>query len=337
MIYTGKQVLVTGGLGFIGSNLALRAVTLGADVTIVDSSVEGCGANLHNISPIRDQARVLPFDIAQAREFSDAIANADVIFNLAGEISHLNSMKCPERDLAINTTAQLRFLNACAQAAPGVRIVYASTRQVYGAPLYLPVDEAHPINPVDFNGIHKHAAAMYHLMLSRAGFLDAVALRLTNVYGPRMALNTPAQGFLSAYLRRLALGEGLEIYGDGSQVRDLVYVDDAVEAFLLAGAAPRLFSRTYNVGGLETLPIAEIARICGEAAGGAELKFVPFPETLKRIDIGGYSTDTSLIQRELGWRPTVRFAAGIARTLQYYRTELPHYLPDESGRRTNLA
>jgi UDP-glucose 4-epimerase len=325
MSYTGKRVLITGGLGFIGSNLALRTAALGAEVTIVDSSVEGCGANLHNIAPIRERVRLLPFDIGQTREVSGAIAKSDVIFNLAGEISHLHSMECPERDLEINTTAQLRFLNACTREAPGVRIVYASTRQIYGAPRYLPVDETHPINPVDFNGIHKHAAAMYHLMLSHAGLLDAVELRLTNVYGPRMALNIPAQGFLSTFLRRLILGEGLEIFGDGSQVRDLIYVDDAVEAFLLAGAAPRLLSRTYNVGGPEALPIAEIARICGEAAGGAPLTFVPFPEALKKIDIGGYSTDTALIERELGWKAVIQPGDGIARALEYYRTELPHY------------
>src|SRR5580700_4218669 len=169
MCYVGKKILITGGLGFIGSNLALRAVALGAEVTIVDSSVEGCGANPHNIAPIRERVRLLPFDIGQAREFAGAIAKADVIFNLAGEISHLSSMECPERDLAINTTAQLRFLIACAREAPGVRVVYASTRQIYGPPRYLPVDESHPIDAVDFNGIHKHAAAMYHLMLSRAG------------------------------------------------------------------------------------------------------------------------------------------------------------------------
>jgi UDP-glucose 4-epimerase len=325
MVYVGKKILITGGLGFIGSNLALRAVALGAEVTIVDSSVEGCGANPHNIAPIRERVRLLPFDIGQAREFAGAIAKADVIFNLAGEISHLSSMECPERDLAINTTAQLRFLTVCAREAPGVRVVYASTRQIYGAPRYLPVDESHPIDAVDFNGIHKHAAAMYHLMLSRAGFLDAAELRLTNVYGPRMALNLPHQGFLSAFLRRLALGEGLEIYGDGSPLRDMMYVDDAVEAFLLAGSVPRLPSRTYNVGGPEALPIAEIARICSEVAGGAALKFIPFPEALKKIDIGGYATDDALIERELGWKPAVQLADGIARALAYYRKELPHY------------
>ena len=326
MRYEGKGVLVTGGLGFIGSNLAIRCVELGARVTIVDASIEGCGANLHNIAAIRGQVRLLPLDIGQAAEFAAEIAEADVIFNLAGEISHLHSMQFPERDLESNTVAQLRFLNVCKSEAPGVRIVYAGTRQIYGEPEYLPVDESHPIHPVDFNGVHKYAATMYHHMLTRIGCLDAVVLRLTNVYGPRMALHIPSQGFLSAFLRQIVLGEGLEVYGDGSQQRDLVYVDDVVEAFLLAGAHARPPSNTYNVGGAEALPIAKIAEICSGLAGGVRIKPRPFPEELKKIDIGSYQSDTSRIERELGWKPKVRAADGLRRSLEYYRKELPHYL-----------
>lgn len=337
MIYKDKRVLVTGGLGFIGSNLAIRAAALGAVVTILDSSMAGCGANLYNIEPIRASARVLPFDLSDPPRYAAALAEADVIFNLAGEISHLHSMDYPERDLALNITGQLRFLQACARVNPGVRVVYAGTRQIYGVPRYLPVDEQHPIEPVDFNGIHKHAAAMYHLMLSRAGSLDAVELRLTNVYGPRMALDIPTQGFLGVFLRRLLLGEPLEIYGDGAQTRDLVYVDDAVEAFLLAGSVPRLPSRTYNVGGPAALPIAEIARLCAVAAGGAALQFQRFPEALKRIDIGSYAADWSLISRELGWRPSIALPEGIARTLAYYRPELDRYLTREGAASAGLA
>ncbi len=230
-----------------------------------------------------------------------------------------------------------RFLDGCKKKTPAVRIVYAGTRQIYGAPHYLPVDESHPIDAVDFNGIHKHAAAMYHLMLTRVGLLDAVELRLTNVYGPRMALHLPAQGFLSAYLRRLTLGEGLEVYGDGEQLRDPVYVDDVVEAFLLAGSSDRLTSRTFNVGGPEALSIAEIARVCSDVAGIVPAAFRPFPEALKKIDVGSYTTDWSLIEREFGWRPTVRLADGISRTLAYYADRLGHYLPGESIPRAPVA
>lgn len=326
MNYQDRKVLITGGLGFIGSNLAIRAVSLGARVTVVDSSVAGCGAMAHNLASIRDRVRVIPLDIGQASEFRDIIAQSGVIFNLAGEISHLRSMEFPERDLEINTTAQLRFLSVCKVEAPGVRIVYAGTRQIYGVPQYLPVDEMHPINPVDFNGIHKYAATMYHLMLTRGGHLDAIVLRLTNVYGPRMALHLPSQGFLSTYLRRILCGESLEVYGDGEQVRDVVYIDDVVDAFLLAGLVRNPTSRTYNIGGPEPLAIAEIARVCARAAGGLAVRYREFPAALKTIDIGGYVADRSRIEHELGWTPRVRFTQGIESTLAYYRGDPDHYL-----------
>ncbi|MBI1896453.1 MAG: NAD-dependent epimerase/dehydratase family protein [Acidobacteria bacterium] len=327
MNYRGLNVLVTGGLGFIGSNLTLRLVELGAKVTIVDPILPGCGGNACNIDPVRESVRVIGADISDAAQFRDTIAASDVIFNLAGEISHLHSMHFPERDLQINTVAQLRFLLECKAAARGVRIVYAGTRQVYGKPRYLPVDEGHSIEPVDFNGVHKYAATQYHRMLTRTGDLDAYMLRLTNVYGPRMALDAVCQGFLSTYVRRLLLGQPLEIYGDGRQLRDPVYVDDVVQSFLIAGRAQGTISRSFNVGGPEALSLAELARLAASAAGAPEPVLRPFPDDRKNIDIGSYRTDNNRIGRELDWSPRVRFADGIRRTLDFYRERLPHYLP----------
>lgn len=324
--YHNVPVLVTGGLGFIGSNLVIQLVHEGAIVSVADPSVPGCGANLHNLHPVRDRVRVLPVDLADAAALALEIAQSQVIFNLAGEISHLHSMDFPERDMQINAVAQLQFLRECARRNPAARIVYAGTRQVYGVPEYLPVDERHPIAPVDFNGVHKFAAAMYHEMLTRAGQLDAIVLRLTNVYGPRMALDVPCQGFLSTFLRRLLLGQPLEIYGDGRQLRDPIYVDDAVEAFLLAGIAGRKPYCVFNTGGIEPLSLEQIARIAAEANGGAAISFRPFPEHVKPIDIGSYYTDSTRIQRELGWKPRTRFADGIRLTLAYYGREVAHYL-----------
>src|SRR5215831_14378998 len=203
MSYEGKAVVITGGLGFIGSNLAIRLISAGARVSIIDSSEPGCGANLHNIQPVADQCKILDLDIADAHRAKDVIRQADIIFNLAGEVSHVHSMEFPERDLRINSLAHLRFLQVCAREAPAIRIVYAGTRQVYGIPKYLPVDEDHPVRPVDFNGVHKFAATMYHLIFARMRVLDAVVIRLSNVYGPRMALDVPCQGFLSTFIRRL--------------------------------------------------------------------------------------------------------------------------------------
>jgi UDP-glucose 4-epimerase len=324
--YFQTRAVVTGGLGFIGSNLVIRLVELGARVTVVDAKVRGCGANEHNLHPVRGDVRLLIRDIADASEFGSVLASADVIFNLAGEVSHIHSMRFPERDAQLNAIAQLRFVQECARMAPGVRIVYAGTRQIYGVPRYLPVDEQHPVSPVDINGIHKYSAMMYHLLYARGGALESVVLRLTNVYGPRMALNEPCQGVLSTFVRRLLLGQPIEVFGDGKQLRDPLYVDDAVETFLLAGREPSPASSVYNVGGPAALELREIAQTACRAAGAPPPVCRPFPPERKPIDIGSYRTDSSRIARELGWRASTPFDTGIARTLEYYRAQLGHYL-----------
>jgi UDP-glucose 4-epimerase len=320
--YSGKNVLVTGGLGFIGSNLALRLAALGANVTVVDPCVPGCGGNPKNLEGACSPIRVFGLDIGSP-ELPDAVLRRqDVVFNLAGEVSHMASMREPERDLAINTVAQLLFLQRVAQARPGIRIVFAGTRQVYGVPDYLPVDENHPIHPVDFNGVHKYAATMYHLMLSSTGLVDACVLRLTNVYGPRVSLDTPGQGVLAAFLRNLSRGERLEVFGDGRQLRDPVYVDDVVEAFLLAGAAVKLPSRSYNIGGPAGMELRHIAMEASALAGVGSPVYREFSKELKAIDIGSYCADSSRIRDELGWTPTTCFSAGIAKTLEHYRVRV---------------
>ena len=327
--YRNSKVLVTGGLGFIGSNLALRLARAGARVTVVDSAVPGCGANRHNLAAAGGDVRVIMADIAGAASFAAEIRGCSVIFNLAGEVSHIHSMRDPSRDAALNSTAQLRFLEECARHAPGVRVVYASTRQIYGAPRYLPVDESHPIQPIDFNGIHKYAATAYHLLWSSMGRIDGRVLCLTNVYGPRMALHLTCQGFLGNFVRRALLRQPIEVFGDGRQLRDPVYVDDAVEAFLLAGASQAAHSRLWNVGGGGTLALARIASMISAAVGIAGPVFGPFPEEQKGIDIGSYSSDSALIRTELGWQPAVDFEQGVRETLEYFQRELPHYLRAE--------
>lgn len=312
MNYQGRHTLITGGCGAIGSNLAIRLVELGAHVTVVDSLVEGCGGSLENLESIAGRFEMVERDLADAAQFREVLHRCETVFNLAGEMSHVHSMTNPERDLRINATAQLRFLTEC---PPGVRVVYAGTRQVYGVPDYLPADEEHAIHPVDFNGIHKYAATMYHQLLSSMGRIDAIVLRLTNVYGPRMALHLPAQGFLGVFLRRARTGETIEVFGDGGQLRDPLFADDAVDAFLLAGAASRPAHRTYNVGGPEVLSLTQIAEIIRAQAGGPPIVYRPFPAERKAIDIGSYYTDSTRIMAEWGWKPAVRFAQGVARTL----------------------
>lgn len=320
-------VLVTGGLGFIGSNLALRLTELGAKVTVVDGCILGCGANRFNLEPQQQSISVMVQELGEMdAEVESAIAQARVIFNLAGEISHIHSMEYPERDLQLNTVSQLRFLDSCRRLNRGVRVVYAGTRQVFGRPRYLPIDDKHPIRPVDFNGVHKYAASMYHLMMTELGDLDAVVLRLTNVYGQRMSLNVAGQGFLGVFFRRALLGEGLSVYGDGAQLRDPLFVDDAVEAFLLAGLAEGLAERQINVGGGQALSLREIAAAIQGAVGGPAPLSVEYPPHLKSIDIGSYYTDTRQAKDLLGWQPSTPFAAGVERTLGFYRQHMEEYL-----------
>jgi UDP-glucose 4-epimerase len=326
--------VVTGGLGFIGSNLAVRLARAGARVTVVDSEVPGCGANRHNLADAAGDIRVIAADIGDAASFADTLRAAEVVFNIAGEISHIHSMQQPWRDAELNAMAHLRFLDECGRQTAGVRVVYASTRQIFGVPKYLPVDERHPVQPVDFNGIHKYAAAEYHLLYSAMGRIDAMVLNLTNVYGPRMALNIPCQGFLSNFLRRALLGQTIEIFGDGRQLRDPIYIDDVTGAFLMAGAARSPEARMLNVGGPEALPLAHVARMVSVAARAPVPVLRPFPEDRKRIDIGSYTSDSTRIRETLGWKSSVRFADGVMAALQFFRAELPHYLRAEDAQPT---
>jgi nucleoside-diphosphate-sugar epimerase len=288
--------------------------------------VPGCGANPFNIAPAASNIRVIEACVGDVERLIPALKEAWVVFNLAGEISHSRSMEDPERDLYLNTVTQLRFLMACRAHCPGARILYASTRQIYGKPVYLPVDEQHPVQPIDFNGVHKCAATQYHLLFARRGDLDCCVLRLSNVYGPRMALHLPHQGFLGVYAARALSAEPIAVYGDGTQVRDPLHVDDAVNAFLAVGAAPALKSRVFNVGGPHAITLAEIAAVASREGGQSPVHYLPFPEHLLRTDIGSYRSDFSRLREELGWNPRIAFAEGFRDTLAYFREHREHYL-----------
>ena len=330
--YKDRSVLVTGGLGFIGSNLVIALVQAGARVMVVDSSVQGCGANAFNLEPVCGDVDVFPFDIGDP-EVERPLREADIIFNLAGEVSHIHSMLFPERDLRINTLAQLRFLEACRREARGRRVVYASTRQVYGKPQYLPVDENHPLAPVDFNGVHECATAHYHHLLTRLNCIDAIVLRFTNVYGPRMAIQIPCQGVLSVFLRNAVRGEPITLYGDGTQFRDPIHVSDACEALLRAGAIKNPELRTLNVGGGSPVTLLEIANELSAQHCLPATEFRPFPAERARIDIGNYCSDSSASQTALQWRPVTDLCKGLRETLRYYDEHVTRYL--QMGRPCN--
>ena len=317
--FNGKRVLITGGLGFIGSNLARALVAQGAEVTLVDSLIPQYGGNPYNIEDIRDKVAVNVCDVRDPFAMAYLLKDKDYLFNLAGQTSHLDSMADPQTDLEINAAAQLSILEACRKTNPGIKIVFASTRQLYGKPDYLPVDEKHPIRPVDVNGINKLAGEWYHLLYNNVYGIRACALRLTNTYGPGMRVKDARQTFLGIWLRLLIEGKPIKVFGDGLQLRDFNYVDDCVQAMLLAGASDIANGKVYNLGSSEVIGLKALAGMMIDLVPGGTFELVPFPPERKAIDIGDYYSDFSLITQDLGWQPKVGLRAGLHRTMAFYQ------------------
>ena len=323
--YQDKKAMITGGLGFIGSNLAHRLVDYGADVLIVDSLIPDYGGNLFNVEGIQDRVRINIADVRDASGMNYLVRGQDYIFNLAGQVSHVDSMSDPYTDLEINCRSQLSLLEACRRNNPTVKVIYASTRQIYGVPDYLPVDERHLLHPTDVNGINKMAGEWYHILYSNVYGIRATSLRLTNTYGPRQLMKHNRQGFIGWFIRLAIDGEEISLYGDGRQLRDLNYVDDVVEAFLVAGAMETVNGHVYNLGGPEPVSLLQIVEMLLELCPQASYKLVPFPPEKKRIDIGDYYGDYSKIRAALGWEPRVSLREGLSRTVDFYRKYKGHY------------
>jgi UDP-glucose 4-epimerase len=322
--FSGAKVLITGGLGFIGSNLARRLVDLGAAVTLVDSLVPEYGGNRFNIDGLEDRVRVNISDVRDPYSLRTHLAGQDFLFNLAGQTSHLDSMEDPFTDLEINCRAQLSILETCRQFNKTVRIVFASTRQIYGRPERLPVDERHPLRPVDVNGINKLAGEFYHRLYHDVYELPACVVRLTNTYGPRMRIKDARQTFVGVWIRLLLEGKPFEVWG-GQQLRDFTYVDDCVDALLLAAVRTEAAGQVFNLGGGEVTSLVDLARLLVDLNGVGHFEQREFPADRKRIDIGDYYADDALIRKTLGWRPSVSLRDGFKRTLDFFRTNLDHY------------
>jgi UDP-glucose 4-epimerase len=323
--FAGKKALITGGLGFIGSNLARALVRYGADVTVVDSLIPEYGGHLRNLAGIENKVRVNISDVRDVHSLPHFVRGQDYLFNLAGQTSHMDSMTEPATDLAINAGAQLSILEACRQHNPRIRIVFASTRQIYGKPDYLPVDEKHPLRPVDVNGINKLAGESYHLLYHRVHGIASTVLRLTNTIGPRMRIKDARQTFVGVWIKQILQGELFEVWG-GEQLRDFTYVDDAVDAFLLSAAKPEALGQTFNVGGTPPVSLNTLAELLVEAKKGGQFAVRSFPSERKKIDIGDFYSDFRFLTKELGWKPKVLLPAALEKTLAYYRKELPNYL-----------
>lgn len=323
--FRGARVLITGGAGFIGSNLALRLVRAGADVTVVDSLLPQFGGNLFNLAPAQHEIRVNVSDVRDHFSLQALLAGQDYLFNLAGQNSHLDAMEDPQTDLDINCRAQISILEACRRGNAEVRIVFASTRQIYGRPQWLPVDESHPLQPVDLNGIHKLAGEAYHLLYAKVYGLRASSLRLTNTIGPRMRIKDARQTFVGCWIRALLEDRPIEVWG-GAQLRDLNDVEDVVDALLLCATHRAAAGRAFNLGGTPPISLHALAELMIEVHGRGTLEVRAFPPERERIDIGDYYGSYAAIRAAVGWEPKVALRDSLARTLDYFGEHLSHYV-----------
>ena len=320
------NVLITGGLGFIGSHLARRLINLGARVTLVDSLIPQYGGNLFNVQDFKDRVTINIADVRDPHSMTYLVQGQNFLFNLAGQTSHLDSMTEPQVDLDINAAAQLSILEACRKHNPAVKVIFASTRQLYGKPQYLPVDEKHPIVPVDVNGINKLAGEWYHLLYNNVYGVRACALRLTNTYGPGMRIKDARQTFLGIWIRQLIEGKAIQVYGDGLQKRDFNYVDDVVDAMLLCAAHPESDGQIFNLGSREVINLSDLAALMVNLFETGSYNLVPFPPDRKAIDIGDYYSDFTKLEGLLGWSPQTSLKTGLERSIQYYKQHYVHYI-----------
>ncbi|MBT6439081.1 MAG: NAD-dependent epimerase/dehydratase family protein [Flavobacteriales bacterium] len=322
--FKNRKVLILGGMGFIGSNIAIRLVNEGAKVTIVDSMLPEYGGNLKNIEVIRDQVKINYSDIRDTYSMDHIVRGVDVIYSMAGQTSHIESMTDPMTDLDINARSQLSILESCRKHNPSVKILYASTRQLYGKPQYLPVDENHPIVPVDVNGINKLAAEEYYTLYSKVYGMKCVSLRLTNTYGPRQHLHGEKQGFAGIFIRRAIDGQEIKIFGDGEQLRDFNYIDDVVDAFMLATDNDQVYGNVYNLGSNEHYSLLQFIEYLKQNTT-FDFEKIPFPEDRKKIDIGDFYSSYDLYKSVTGWEPSIGLKEGMKKTIEYFKDKKEFY------------
>jgi UDP-glucose 4-epimerase len=323
--FAGKKALITGGLGFIGSNLAYRLVESGAKVTLVDSLVPEYGGNPFNIRGLEDKLQLNIADVRDEHSMAYLVQGQDYIFNLAGQVSHIDSMENPYIDLEINVRSQLSIMEACRKNNRDVKIIYTSTRQIYGKPVYLPVDETHIAQPTDVNGINKLCGELYHILYNNVYGIRAVSLRLTNTYGPRLLMKHARQGFIGLFMRLIVEGKEIQIFGDGSQIRDFNYVDDVVDAMLIAAVSEQANGEIFNLGGDEPTSLKALVELMIEINGGGSYQLVPFPPEKKSIDIGDYYGNYTKIKSMIGWQPKTSLREGLQKMLNYYKENLAWY------------
>lgn len=323
--FRGKRVLVTGGLGFIGSNLALALDELGAEVTVFDALIPEHGGDRYNLRGVEDRVRIVFGDMRSSEELVPRVRDQDYIFHLAGQVSHGDSMREPELDLAVNCVATIKLVEACRYHNQRAVLVNTSTRQVYGRPLHLPVTEDHPTEPVDVNGINKLAAEYYHLLYHRVYDVRSVVLRLTNTYGPRQQIKNERQGMAGVFLNLALRGQKLKLFGTGTQLRDFNYVSDVVDALLLAATTPACYGKMFNLGAEQPHSLVDFCEILKRLCN-ISYETIPFPADRKLIDIGDYYGSFELFHAATGWRPSISLEEGLRRSVEFFRAHGEHYL-----------
>lgn len=323
--FSGKRVLITGGLGFIGSSLAIKLIECQALVTIVDSLIPELGGNTFNIDSVRHRIVINNSDMRDRKSLDELVKDKDYIFHLAGQVSHSYSMENPQRDLDVNCASTINLVESCRHNNPHVVLVYTSTRQVYGIPQYLPVTEDHPSIPIDVNGINKLTCEQYHTLYYKVYGLRSTVLRLTNVYGPRQQISSNRQGFIGIFIRQALKRQTIRVYGDGRQIRDFNYVDDVVEAILLSAIKESCYGNIYNIGSPHHYSLIDVVEMLQEITDVC-YEIVPFPDNKKIIDIGDYYGDYSLFHKITGWRQKIDMPKGLRKTIAFYRQNPEEYL-----------
>lgn len=315
--YGGKNILITGGAGFIGSNLSIALVKLGSRVTIIDSMLPGMGGNLFNINKIKNKINLNISDIADRNSLDFLIKGKDILFNMAGTLSHVDSMQNPLGDLKANCESQLSLLESVRHNNPSIKIIYAGTRNQYGKAQYLPVDEKHPMSPTDINGINCIAGEGYHLLYHRVYGIKACSLRMSNTFGPRHQMKHAKQGVLNWFIRQAIDDELIKLYGTGEQIRDCNYIDDVVDALLLVGASDISWGEVYNLGG-NPISLKDFVICLSKVCKNTKFECVEFPDDRKIIEIGDYVADITKLKTEIGWRPKYSIMDGVKKTVDYY-------------------
>lgn len=322
--FSGKNVLVTGGTGFIGSSLSHVLVKLGANVTVVDAMLPLYGGNEFNLKGIQEQVKFVEGDIRDEKLMAELVAGKDIIYNFAAQVSYIDSKEQPFLDLDINGKGHLTVLEAVRTHAPEAKVVFSSSRMVYGKILTVPVNESHPTEPLSLYGIHKLLGEKYYQYYWNTFGIPTISVRIPNPYGPRQQMKHSKYSIVGWFVRQAMEGKSITVFGDGSQERDYLYIDDIVDAFLhltMRGES----GEVYNIGTHERIRFGDMVDAVIESVGNGKKEFVPWPENYEKNETGNYIADTSKIQVVTGWTPQVPLKEGIKRMVDYYKEHKSHY------------